>query len=511
MDQREIHRPVRSRTALLFLLCTLVAGAEAVSCATGCSAPDAGRLDAEKGSVNRERISRGNTLVGTGCVATTADPAADRMSADELARAEVAKQIRVKVVQLVEDIQKEEKKDGQIKGSYSVTVKTREMVYRNLQGVSIVERTHDEATGMTCSVAVLDKAAMASRIRAELKKTLRETSAHLTAADLAEQEGNPTEALRGRTLALLNLTPASVEAGLLRDLGQAPPPMPARADIWKEWMKTLQGIRIAVTGGNRQKGQPGKPLPSPVTLRVVMNGTVPASDLPLKVLRAPARLDLQQEVRTDETGEASLLVIRVPAGRKAIQQIVLGLDWEKLLQGKTDDAGEPPWTDWDTRETVITYLLPVPGDFSVGVAVYDAETGRAMPRSPLQTALQEGLQKTGFVTRDIFALPGDLSRAFSQKPSLEEARRRLQGRVDILVLGDVSVGDPRKSSYDFVFCRSRMMVQGVSLSTGRTLVSLEVNAKGGALDNQTAVRKSMEGLGKKLRKELGEKLADALP
>lgn len=448
--------------------------------------------------------------MGKGCATTTGDPALDQVSSDERARAEVAKQIRVKVVQLVEDIQQEEGRGGESLHAYSVKVETREMVDRTLQGVRIVERTVDPARGVICSVAVLDKANMAARIRAELEKTLAETGGYLAAADRAGQTGNPTEALRAYTLGMASLGPATVQAGLMRDLGYTAPPMPAHADVWQRWMNTLQAIRVRVLEGDGQKARPGKPLAAPLRLRAEMNGAVPAAGLPLRVLRAPEGLDMQQHVQTDRSGEAMLWVTRVPSGRTAIQEIAVGLDWERLLQERTDSVPAPDSDGWDAREVVITYRVPVPSDYRVGVAVYDGDTGRAMMGSPLQTALLEALQRSGFQTHDIFGMPGELPRAFSGKPSLVDARRRLEGLVDILVLGDVHVGTPRTSE-GFVFCDSRMTVQGVALSSGGTLFSLDLKARAGHRNNELAINRSLEEIGKSLRAQAGEKLADALP
>ena len=75
----------------------------------GCGAA-AAKKPADHGKrAPKERYSKGQYIIGTGCVASTADVADTRLSADELARADVAKQIEVKVVHLVEDFQKEEK------------------------------------------------------------------------------------------------------------------------------------------------------------------------------------------------------------------------------------------------------------------------------------------------------------------------------------------------------------------------------------------------------------------
>ncbi len=465
---------------------------------------DAAQMPATRTSTDRH-------LVGTGCVASTDNPAADRLSADELARAEVAKQIEVKVVQLVEDIQKEETQGAETVSSYAISIQTREMVDRTLKGVSIVDRSTDETRGVTCSQAVLDKAAMARRIRGDLDRILEETETYLSSAEQARREGRSADALRGYALGMLNLAPAAVQAGLIQDLGYRPPPMPSRADLGRRWNQALQELRISVESGDRQKGRPGSPLPSPLKVRAVHAGKQPTSNLPITVIRSPEKLEMQQGARTDDTGTAEFLVFRVPPGKKALQEIVIGLDWEKLLQGEGGSpVGGSAWEAWDARETVFTYLLPVPSDYRVGVAIYD-ETGKAMVRTPVQSALLEGLQRAGFVTRDVFSLSGDVKQAFARRPTLAEARRLLKGIVDILVLGDFQQGTPRDSSYDFVFCRSRMIVQGIDLSSGRTLVSLDMKTKGGGLDNETAIRKAKENLGKKLKTEAGEKLARALP
>ena len=244
-------------SALLFLaLC---------ACATRSGqTPDAVKKPAE------ERYSTDRTLVGRGCVALTEEAATDRLEADQAARAEVAKQLEVKVIQVVEDMQREEQTDGKSTRVYSMSIRTQEFVDKTLKGVRIEARTRDEERGIQCSVAVLDKSAMAFQLREEIERNLRERSKHLAGAELALGTENRADALREYSLAMLSTDRAAVDAKMILALGYSPPAVPSRAETGQKRAEVLEGIRLVRAGGEAQQGSPGRPLAEP--LRVVALG-----------------------------------------------------------------------------------------------------------------------------------------------------------------------------------------------------------------------------------------------
>ena len=476
----------------------------------GCAAPKATQPGPSKQTTKRDGTSSKHYIVETGCVSLTGDAGRDRLAADQAARAEVAKRIEVKVVQLVEDIQREEGVNEQVQASYAISIQTQETVDRTLMGIKISERKTRKEEGLQCSMAVLDKAAMASRIRGEVDKLLAEVQTHLSGAEAALAQGSPADALRDYTLATLVLNQAAVEASLLRDLGYRPLSLPSRVGIWKKWMQTLQAIEVEPAGGNRQRGRPGDPLAKPLALRTIYGAGVPVANLPLKVLRAPKNGEMQVEGVTDGRGEASFLVFRAGSTGKAMEEVAVGIDWQRLLQAGDVPSEEAPWKIWDTREIVLTYSLPYAGDYRVGVAVYEAGTGRPMAGSPIQSALLEGLQKKGFKTQDVLAMSGAVGQAFRKKPTIEESCRILGKKLDILVIGEVSLGFSSRFDNDLFFYRARGMIQGITLSSGRVLATLDEEEKGGGLDETRASKKAISNLGEKLRKEVGSALVKKL-
>jgi hypothetical protein len=449
-------------------------------------------------------------IVGTGCVAITGDAAKDRLGADGAARAEVAKQIEVKIVQLAEDVQKEERKDDQVHQSHVVSVKTQEVVENTLKGIEITDRKVMKEEGMQCSVAVLDKAEMASRIHEEIEKILGEVNGYLSAAGEGIRRGEPAASLREYTFAMQSLNRAAVETGLIRDLGYRPPDLPSRVDLWTRWINTLENINILPAGGDQQKGRNGEPLPEPFKVRAVYEDSAPVPGLPLKVLRAPEGCELQREGLTDNRGEAVFRVIRVVSRGKAIEEVAIGIDWPRLLKTKGSAPESVATGGWEAREAVLTYRLPASGEFCVGVAVFEAGTGRPLARSSIQTALLEGLQKAGFRTQDVFSMSGGIAQAFQRKPTIEEARSALSGKMDILLLVDVSVTPASRSSYDFLFSRARGTIQGISLSQGRVLATIDAEEKGGGLNEDQAVKKAVLNLAKELLEQIGPTLERSL-
>jgi hypothetical protein len=170
--------------------------------------------------------------------------------------------------------------------------------------------------------------------------------------------------------------------------------------------------------------------------------------------------------------------------------------------GRKPEPGEgtPPWENWDTREVVFTYRVPVPGDYRVGVATFESGRGRPMNASPIQSRVLEGLQQVGFKTLDL--LQGV---SLEERPSPERAREIFGDAIDFLVVADVSLRFSSETS-GLTFYRARGILEGVALATGRTVVNLDLEAKGGGLDHDRAARKALDNLAKTLRTEIGPAL-----
>jgi hypothetical protein len=470
------------------------------ACATRSGqAPDTAKKPPE------ERYGTDRTIVGRGCVAVTGEVPADRLRADQAARADVAKQLEVKVIQVVEDMQREDQKDGKRTHAYSVSVRTQEFVDKTLKGIQIEARTRDEEKGIQCSVAVLDKSAMAFQLGKEVERNLRERSEHLAGAESALGAENRADALREYSLAMLSTDRAAVDAKMILGLGYSPPAVPSRAETGQKRTEVLEGIRLVRAGGEAQRGSPGRPLAEPLRVAALGPSGRPVPNLPIRAQRAPEGCDIQVEGQTGMGGEAELWVYRVVSNRRALEEIAIGIDWGRLLALRVEpEEGAPLWQNWDTREVVFTYRIPVPGDYRVGVAIFESGTGRPLRASPIQSLVLEGLQQTGFKTRDLIA-----GSALQERPSPEQARKLFDGQVDFLVVGDVSLRFSSETS-GLTFYRARGTVEGIAPATGRTVVTLDLEAKGGGLDHDRAARKALDNLAKRLRTEIGPALEGAL-
>ncbi len=487
------------RNLLVLLPCAclcLVLGA----CASG-----AGRV---RGGIERPvtaRLQSDTTIIGRGCVALSGEPATDRFKADQAARAEVAKQLEVKVTQAVKDFQREEQTDEQRSHVYSISIQTEEFVQKTLKGVRIEERRRDVEKGFQCSVAVLDKRAMAFQLRKEMKGNLDEIHSHLAGAEDAMRGKNRVEALRAYSLAMLSLDRVAVDAKMILGLGYSPPEIPSRAEIARKWAGVLLGIRLLRAGGEGQRGKPGRGLGEP--LRVVALGPSgePVPNLPLRPVGMPKGCDVQLEAETGTGGEAELRVYRVTSNGRGLEEIEIGIDWERLLAVSLEPGeNTAPWEHWDRREVAFTYQMPVPAEFQVGVAIFETGTGRPLRGSPIQSHVLEGLQDTGFKTRDLLE-----DSSLRKRPSPEEVRKVFKGTVDFLVLGEVSLR-PSSETSGLTFYRARGIVAVIAPATGRTVVSLDLEAKGGGLDDDRAARKALSNLAKRLGAEIGPALEGAL-
>lgn len=468
-------------------------------------APRTAQVSGEPEKSPEDRFRSDRYIVGRACVAVTGHPGADRLEADQRARAEVAKQLEVKVVQVAEEVQREEQKDEKRTASYRVSVQTREFVDETLKGVRIEDRQRLEDQGIQCSLAVLDRTAMAFQVRETIERDLKETGSQLAGARSARSMGNAAEALRAYSLAMLGAERLAVSGRILLGLGYGPPQGPSRADIQREWVATLEAIRLVPVWGEAQRAKPGAPLPEPFRVAALGLAGEPVPNLPLRVVRAPEGAQIQTGVKTDARGEAGFRAYRLVYSGKALEEVAIGIDWERLLSAeKREKHGEPPWARWEAREIVFTVRMPVPMDYRVGVAVFESGTGRPLKASPIQSSILEGLQRVGFRTLDLFS-----ASSLQARPGPEQARDLLGGKADIVVFADVSWRFSSETS-GFTFYRARGVLEGVALATGRTMVTVDEEAKGGGLSHEQALRKALANLAEMLREEIGPALEGVL-
>ena len=116
--------------------------------------------------VDGERVSRypaGRYIVGIGTSPDTGDETQDRARADNAARAEVAKQIRVQVKEAIVDIQREETGKAADFGSL-MEIKSESSVDLSLEGLAIADRYFDPKKKLHHSLAVLERAKAAKRM-----------------------------------------------------------------------------------------------------------------------------------------------------------------------------------------------------------------------------------------------------------------------------------------------------------------------------------------------------------
>jgi len=298
---------------------------------------------------------------------------------------------------------------------------------------------------------------------------------------------------------------AAVDAKMILGLGYSPPAVPSLAETGQKRTEVLEGIRLVRAGGEAQRGSPGRPLAEPLRVAALGPSGRPVPNLPISAQRAPEGCDIQVEGQTGMGGEAELWVYRVVSNRRALEEIAIGIDWGRLLALRVEPGeGAPLWENWDTRELVFTYRIPVPGDYRVGVAIFESGTGRPLRASPIQSLVLEGLQQTGFKTRDLIA-----GSALQERPSPEQARKLFDGQVDFLVVGDVSLRFSSETS-GLTFYRARGIVEGIAPATCRRVFTLDLEAKGGGLDHDRAARKALDNLAKRLRTEIGPALEGAL-
>ena len=268
--------------------------------------------------------SRKEYVLGVGMVdGSRQDRAQDMARADACARAEIAKQLRVKV----QEVLSARTADGGKTVEASVSLHTEEEVDQTLEGVEIVNRHVDLLSGICTSLAVLPRGETASRMRSQAsacaargRGTYGEAKQRLASGDVAGAVSRLWSACAALDKAEADCRIANILQPDACDLQQLPDP--------RALLRDIQGrTQIVCTGGCSQQAVAGTPLPEPVLVSVTFDGAMPVAGLPVLASWPIAQGGGQQVAQTDARGTASFCLPSVEHTEEAVNFIRLEPAW----------------------------------------------------------------------------------------------------------------------------------------------------------------------------------------
>jgi len=273
-----------------------------------CSSAEATRIPEWVGSGEHRDYPTESYFLGVGI-------AADRAAASDAARANLTKQIRVRIESELEAIESETQRGQRTEQRARVTSVTRSVVDETVAGIEIVEAV--EAQGKFYVLAVLDKSQYLASLEVEMDRILAATTQLLEAARKASGSGHVMTAIENYQSAEAEIPRFYTQGALYTALsGRKYPNLENlnSAGIQTELRELLSRLDLRIAAGNQQTAKAGEQLPDALAVQALYRqpdgGEVAVMRLPVIAKYAGGERIARQE--TDKDGLAHFRVIATP-------------------------------------------------------------------------------------------------------------------------------------------------------------------------------------------------------
>jgi len=249
-----------------------------------------------------------------------------KTEAIELARADVAKQIQVKIESELETIEQEISSGDRTKLSSEIISKTKSAVSETIAGIEIKETKFIK--GKYYILAILNKQNYLAGIEQEMNNIVTETEKYIQNARKLAGSGNIFNALDSYISAQNIIPEFYVKRGLYtaltgRNYGGAN--TVSAAGILSEIRLVLSGINMKIIGGNNQSAPIGTSLKEPVIAKVFFVNDS-GSEIGIKwypVIIKYANGETLSRLGSGEDGKINVNIIATPTGASPRQGSVI--------------------------------------------------------------------------------------------------------------------------------------------------------------------------------------------
>ena len=239
----------------------------------------------------------------------------EKAIATELAQADVAKQIQVKIESELETLEQEITADDQTKLKSEIVSRTKSVVTETIAGIEIAAT--ESVKGKFYVLAVLNKQNYFSSLEQQLGNIVTETDAYLTGARTSIQQGNIFTAL-DNYLSAQNTIPDFLAKNALYSAltGTALPAAKSYsvAGVLTEARALLAAISIKIISGNNQSAPVGKVLGEPLSAKILYT-TPEGNEIGIKwypVIIKYSGGEVINKIASDQGGIVKANILAVP-------------------------------------------------------------------------------------------------------------------------------------------------------------------------------------------------------
>lgn len=284
----------------------------------------------------------------------------DRTEAEDLARANLIKEISVKISSELENVDNELIKDGQITSTSRMTQKINSAVSANLVGVQIVELEKEKKNYY--ALAALSKMKYFTTLEIKMDEAAQQIKNLMNDSDNLQEEGFLLTAIDNYNQCQALLSDYSEKSALYTALtGRNYAALKAidSSSIAMKIQRIVDNTILSVVDGKNQTGISGTKLPETIVLRVLykspLHKEVPVQNLPVKI--AYENGDKIDKITTGTDGKLFINITAVPTDETGKEGKVI---FQAVFNNVKRDTQLPSTTlTYQVETTRVTFAVVV--------------------------------------------------------------------------------------------------------------------------------------------------------
>lgn len=404
---------------------------------------------AQPGWVKRPTASSSLFIQGIGITQSTGHRDRDRQRADDLARADIARQVRVTVTARLTAKETERGSANRQTVTHDIEEVVESSVSLTLDGIVIKDRWYHKKAKTYYALALLDRQAAAERVAEKLSVVAQRASAYLTQGERYLSAGAAYRALLAYLQAAEERAAAEADEGLYRTLAadrvdalldaeeSASVLSPTMMDIDRAIGRVVSSLSFIAAAGDQQRIEAGR-VKERVTARLTTspNGSpIPAAEFPVRFAVAQGMGRLDDRGMAAQDGTVSSTVSHAGTCGETACVIIAAID-TSAVRAQAPGAAAVRWIERLGSVSVRFTLLPGPFGLDDGLAELACRLSRNLRP---ETAIVVD-RFTYHDTRIAGPLTGPLRRSLNAALA-SIGRARLLERVN-LSAGSAEFGDP---------------------------------------------------------------------
>ncbi len=423
-------------------------------------------------------------IIGIGIAALTRDKTSDIANADANARAEIAKQIQVKIKDEFTSF-KELKKDSdksELSLMERISSQSQQSVELTLEGIEIVERFFSKSTKSHYSLAILHKSSTFIRLSREAKEHYSKCEKYFDEANILLKNNYIVGSIRK----LINATELFEKAESKRTIAQILSPnlniIPNMINPSSTLVEVIKNIYLEKISGDMQKGHISEPLSEPLTVKAIFRENIPIKDIPMTAEMPSGAGKVGNIANTDFKGFSSIKVIDVKRTGKSINYIQVFPLWDQVIE---DALGTIP-SQWKNRIkgpfVSFQYLLRTESTTRVLI-----ETCVEMDSKPIDDVIIipniiKQFKKAGFVVNKVEGCP--------DSSDIKKLTNKYNDITDVFVIAIASTKFSSRRGKAYIY-QGHLSLTGYDFIRNETISSIEGEAVGGAIDQKRASERAL--------------------